>query len=661
MNPQIIFLLNKSLESIRNSNLESAELCLQQANKLQRNNPHILRLLGVVSAQKKNYSDALKYLTKSLKFLPKNALTYSNLGNVYVELGDYENALRAYDDAIKTDPDYEEVWTNKGILFGKMNRHSEALDLHDKAIALKPNYSEAWSNKGNNLCELNRHQEALLHYQKAIDLNPLNAESWYNKANVLADLKLFNESIQCYQKAITLNPNLEWIFGHLIHLKMQVCNWSFFNEICNDIFVGIREAKKVTHPFPIMSLTDDIFLHRQASINYSSDLYSLKPQLSPFLKDLVRKKIRVGYFSADFHDHPVSHLTSQLFELHDRNQFEVIAFSLHNDSKSDEINLRLRKTFDQYIEVDKISNKEVALLCRKLGVDIAIDLSGHTKNGRPLIFSHRAAPIQVNWLGYPGTFGANCMDYIIADKIILPENHKLFYTEKVVHLPNTYMVDDSSRVASERLFTKTQCKLPEDKFIFCCFNNFYKFNPILLDSWSRIFLEVNNSVLWISESNPYFQAGLISEFKQRGVNSSRIVFAPREELMGDHLARYRLADLFLDTFPYNAHTTALDSLKMSLPILTRIGQSFPSRVAASLLHAIGMPELITNTQQEYEELAIELATNPEKLNAIKEKLAVNRSSMPLFDTPLFTKHLETAYLKMYERYQAGLEPDHFAI
>jgi len=668
MNPQIVFFLNKSLESLRNSNLNSAELYLEQAAKLQKNNPHVLRLLGVVYAQKKQPKDALNYLSKSLKFLPNNVLTLSNLGNVYVDLGDYGNALKAYDSAIKIEPNYEEVWTNKGILLGKMNRHLEALDFHDKAIDLKPSYAEAWSNKGNNLCALNRYEEALMSYQKAIDLNPRYAECWYNKANTLGSLKIFNDAIFHYEKAVALNPDLQWIHGHLIHTKMQVCDWSFFEEISNNILEGLRETKKITHPFPLMSLVDDVFLHQQAGIAYAKDLYSSNLSLGQIPKRLKTKKIRIGYFSADFHDHPVSHLTAQLFEIHDRDQFEVIAFSLDNDMiqiASDPIhnqtNKRLRKAFDQFIEVDLLSDKDVALLARKHEIDIAVDLSGHTKNSRPMIFAYRAAPIQINWLGYPGTFGANCMDYIIADESIIPEQYKEFYSEKVVYLPNSYIVDDSTRVASNRIFTKAECGLPDDKFVFCCFNNFYKFNPTILDSFARILLAVDNSVLWISESNQDYQTGFILECERRGIRSNRIVFAKREDLMSDHLARYSLANLFLDTFPYNAHTTALDSLKTCLPILTRTGQSFPSRVATSLLHAIGLPELITSSQSEYEALAVELAKNPEKLNSIKIKLVTNRLTTPLFNTPLFTKNIETAYLKMYERYQAGLAADHIAI
>jgi predicted O-linked N-acetylglucosamine transferase (SPINDLY family) len=288
-------------------------------------------------------------------------------------------------------------------------------------------------------------------------------------------------------------------------------------------------------------------------------------------------------------------------------------------------------------------------------------LAGPTQYSRTGIFSYRAAPIQVNWLGYPGTIGVKYIDYIVADKIIIPEPHQQFYAEKTVYLPNTYMVDDSKRIPSTRVFTREECGLQENAFVFCCFNNDYKFNPKVLDGWSRILLAAKNSVLWISENNKYFRANIATEFESRGIDSDRIIFAQRVEMMADHLSRYALADLFLDTHPYNAHTTALDSLKAGVPILTLMGQSFASRVAASLLNAIGLPELITNTQEEYEALAIELAMNPQKLADIKLKLAHTRLTTPLFDTPLFTKNLESAYTKMYERYQNDLGPDHISI
>jgi predicted O-linked N-acetylglucosamine transferase (SPINDLY family) len=322
---------------------------------------------------------------------------------------------------------------------------------------------------------------------------------------------------------------------------------------------------------------------------------------------------------------------------------------------------RLKNCFDRFIEVEDLSDQAVAKLARELGVDIAIDLSGLTQGSRTGIFSYRAAPIQVNWLGYPGTIGAEFIDYIIADSTIIPNSHRQFYIEKVVCLPNTYLVDDSKRVVSSRIFSRNECGLPDDSFVFCCFNNDYKFNAAVLDSWSNILHGAKQSVLWISENNPSFRNNIVVEFENRGVDANRIIFAKRIDLMADHLARYRLADLFLDTYPYNAHTTAIDSLKAGVPVLTLPGESFASRVAASLLKTIGLPELIASSPEKYEALAIDLASNPDKLGALKASLMAQRTTSPLFDTKGFTKNLEAAFLKMYERYQADLQPEHLIL
>jgi len=308
-----------------------------------------------------------------------------------------------------------------------------------------------------------------------------------------------------------------------------------------------------------------------------------------------------------------------------------------------------------------MSDPDIAQLAKELEIDIAIDLAGPTQYSRTQIFSYRAAPIQVNWLGYPGTIGADYIDYIVADKTIIPAKFRDFYSEKVISLPDTYIVDDSKRIASSKVFTREECGLPKNSFVFCCFNNSYKFNPQVLDGWSKILLAAKNSVFFISENNERFKINITNEFEKRGINSMRIIFAPRVELMADHLARYNVTDLFLDTHPYNAHTTTIDSLKAGTPVLTLMGQSFASRVAASLLNAVGLPELITSTQEEYEALAIELAMNPNKLADIKLKLANNRFTAPLFDTPLFAKNIEAAYIKMMDRYQADLQPDHISI
>ena len=729
MNPQVGFLLNKSLESIRRSNLESAELFLKQALRLQSNNPHVLRLLGVTAAQKKKYSEALDYLNTSLKYLPKNPLTLSNLGNIFLELKEYSNALDAYDKSIKIDPKYEEAWSNKGNALFKLKRYDEAtahydkaislkpdyaeawsnkgntlsklkcygeaLAHHDKAISLKPDYAEAWSNKGNVLFKLKHYDEAIAHYDKAINLQPHYAEAWSNKGALLNELRQYDEAIACfdqtlilkpnfaeawankgialgelkhyeetiahYSKALSLKPDIDWIYGELIHTKMKIASWNNIQEEVKNLSDKISLHHKIISPFLFKSLADDPFLHQQCAKIYAQDKYPPFPTLGPIPKRPKKEKIRLGYFSPDFRKHPVAFLTSELFELHDRSRFEIFAFSLQKVPEDDEITLRLRKGFDHFIDVQNLSDLEIAQMGRELELDIAIDLAGPTLGSRTEIFSYRTAPIQVNWLGYPGTFGAEFIDYIVADHTIIPESDRQYYCEKVAYLPHTYMVDDSKRVASSKVFTRQECNLPENAFIFCSFNNSYKFNQQALDSWSRILLNTGNSILWIPKDNAQFNANIVFEFEQRGIAASRIIFATRVELMTDHLARFALADLFLDASPFNGHSTVVDSLKADVPVITRPGNSFASRVAASLLNAIHLPELIVATQEEYEALAIDLATNPQRLVNIKQRLSHNRLTTPLFDTPMFTKHLEMAYTKMMERYQANLQPDHLLV
>ncbi|BEI41958.1 MULTISPECIES: O-linked N-acetylglucosamine transferase family protein [unclassified Polynucleobacter] len=764
MNPQVHFLLNKALESLGNSNLDSAELYLKQASKLQAHNPHVLGLLGIVYAQRGNYPDALKFLNDSLRILPKNPLTLSSLGNTYLGLKDYENALDAYKRAIKFEPnffeawsnagnalqelkrfeeaithydkalslkpDYAEAWSNKGNALQELKRFEEAITHYDKALSLKPDYAEAWSNKGNALQELKRFEEAITHYDKALnlkpdyakgyankgnvlnelkrfdeaiahyhqalklspnyaevyscigntllelnqiddaiahhnkslDLNPHNAAAWLNKGVALNELKRYREAIDCYSKALNLRPDIYWVYGYLIHAKMKIGNWFDYSDSLKYIAQKIISDEKVISPFVLLSLSDDPQLHKQTSKIFSEHKFPENFSLGAISHhNKKNEKIRIAYFSPDFRGHPVSYLTAELFEKHNRNRFEVFAFSLQKAPPDDPMRARLKRAFDEFIEVDDLSDRETALLARNLGVDIAIDLAGFTQHSRTGIFSFRAAPIQVNWLGYPGSSGSNFIDYIIADQTVIPRSHERFYSEKVAYLPNSYMVDDSNRIPSGKIFSKEECGLPQDNFIFCCFNNDFKFNPYVLDRWSRILLAAKNSVLWISENNNEFNMNIKSEFEKRKINPSRIIFASRLDSMGDYLARYALADLFLDTHPYGAHTTAVDSLKSGVPVLTLIGQSFASRVAASLLNAIGLPELITHSSEEYEMMAIDLATTPRKLETIKLKLATNLQNTPLFKTSVFTKNLESIYLKMYERYQLNLQPDHIFI
>jgi len=602
------------------------------------------------------YDEAFAHYDQALTSKPDYAEAWSNKGATLHEIQRYDEAITHYDQALTLKPDLAVAWFNKGVTLYELKRYDEAITHYDQALTSKPDFAEAWSNKGVTLNGLQRYDEAIAHYDQALTLKPDYAEAWSNKGATLHTLHRYDEAITHYDQALGLKPDIDWVFGHLLHTKMKICSWISLAESLEIISKKVMANEKVITPFPMLALNDDPLLHQQCAKIYAQDRFPLNLALGPFIKRPASQKIRIGYFSADFKNHPVSFLTAELFELHDKNKFEIIGFSFGVDDQGT-MRSRLSQAFNQFFDVYEKSDKEIAQLARELEIDIAVDLGGHTQDGRTGIFSHRAAPIQVNYLGYPGTMGTEYMDYIVADKTLIPKTYREFYSEQVIYMPDTYMVDDSKRMASSRVCTRNEFGLPENIFVFSCFNNGYKINPQVLDSWSRILLAAKDSILWLSENNEYFKSNIKNEFEKRRVDSSRIIFAQRVDLMADHLARYALADIFLDTLPFNAHTTAVDSLKSGIPVLTLIGKSFASRVAASLLNAIGLPELITNTQEEYEALAIELATNPQKLVEIKLKLANNRLTTPLFDTPLFTKNLEAAYLKMHERYLAGLPPE----
>ena len=461
-------------------------------------------------------------------------------------------------------------------------------------------------------------------------------------------------AFSCYQKALALGCKANFLQGITLHLKNIIGDWSTNQQDIESLSNNIDLDKKVAPPMSFLSLGDSPKHQLKVAQIFTDSEYPEENVLGQISK-YSNPKIKIAYFSADFKDHPVAYLTTELFELHDRNRFEVYAFSIRK-SESSPTKDRLIAAFDHFIEVDDKTDQAVAELARSLKIDIAIDLGGHTQHARTTIFAHRAAPIQVNYLGFAGTMGASYMDYIVADKVVIPQEFQEFYREKKVYLPNSYMVDDSTRVPSNKALSRADFGLPENKVVFCCFNNSYKFNPPRIASFAKILTNVPNSAMWITENNASFKQNLLTELNKLGIDEHRIIFATKIDAMADHLARYRLADLFLDTSPYNAHTTALDSLKAGVPIITMAGKSFASRVGASLLSAIGLPELITYSEEEFIQLACTLGKDAQALKAVKSKLATNCLTMPLFNSQLYCKHLEAAYQEMYQRYINNLSP-----
>jgi len=613
---------------------------------------------GVILQALKRYDDALASYDSAIGIEPDFADAYSNRGNTLQALNRYNEALASCDKAISIRPDYADAYFNRGNALQALKRYDEALASYDKAIGIEPDYADAYSNRGNALLALKRYDEALACYDRVNSIRPDYADAFLNRGAVLQKLKRYDEAIICYDKAISLKPELDWVFGELLFMKMRMCSWSGLTDSLEQISKQVVANEKVIQPFALLSVLDNASLHKKSSEIYSQSKFPVNPILGSISKNLKSEKIRIGYFSADFGNHPVSLLTAELFELHDKSRFEIIAFSFGANNRSP-MRLRLSQAFNQFIDVSDLSELDIAKLSRELHIDIAVDLGGYTTDNRAGIFAYRTAPIQLGYIGYLGTLGAEYFDYLLADKTIIPKGSESDFSERIVYLPS-YQVNDRKRVISDRAFTRRELGLPEAGFVYCCFNNNFKITPDTFASWMCILKAVEGSVLFLYSENLWAEANLKMFAKEAGIDVSRIVFGAHSPA-DEYLARYRTCDLFLDTTPYNAGTTASDALWTGLPVLTLIGQSFASRVAASLLRAIDLPELITHSREEYEALAIELASHPHKLATIKQKLAENRLTTPLFDTPLFTKHLEAAYTQMMERYWAELAPEYIEL
>jgi predicted O-linked N-acetylglucosamine transferase (SPINDLY family) len=615
--------------------------------------------LGAALKELKQFDDAVKNYNRAIDLDPQMAEAYSNKGNVLRELGRFDESLACYDHAIRLKPNYADAYTNRGTLLKELRRFEEAISSYDLAIQLRPELAQAYCNKGTVLTELKQFNEALVNYEHAIRLQPGYAEAHVNRGNLLRPLMRFAEALASYQRAIELRPDYEFLPGMVAYIRQKISDWSSYDEVLRQLEVQLDSGRPASQPFVISTLLDSPRLQRISAQMWVQAKYPVKDTLEPTAQIARGDRIRLGYYSADFHDHATCYLMAELFERHDKSRFELFAFSFGPD-KSDAMRHRVARAFDKFIDVRFVSDADVARMSRELGIDIAIDLKGYTQDARPGIFAYRCAPVQVNYLGYPGTMGAPYIDYLVGDKVLIPQESRDHYSEKIVYLPNSYQVNDTKRQISDAVFTREALGLPRDGFVFCCFNNSFKITPHMFDGWMRILQAVQGSVLWLLEDNPDATRNLKREAEARGVSEERLVFGVRMPVPA-HLARQRLADLFLDTLPCNAHTTASDALWAGLPVLTLIGNSFAGRVAASLLSAMALPELITQTQDEYEQRAVELATEPLLLQAVRDKIVQNRLSAPLYDTALFVRHLESAYTLMHERRLSGLAPDHLFV
>ena len=606
----------------------------------------------------KRYNEALTSYQRAIALRPHYVEAHNNRANTLLDLHQPDAALAVYDKVITLHPLFVEAHCNRASALIELRRLPEALAATDRALALHSNFALAWLARGDALRNLRRHDDSLAAYERAVALKPDLADAWAGRAYTLHSLKRHDEAAQGWAKLLQLSPDYDFAKGQLAHQKKMACDWSQLNELSRSIREDVHAGKMSAEPFGYQALSDSAPELRRCAELFVQREFPATPMPLCRGDRYDHDRIRVGYVSGEFRQQATSILMVELFELHDKHRFELFAFDNGDDDGSD-IRRRITAAFDHMVDIAGMGDAAAAATVRQNEIDLLVNLNGFFGQARTGVFSRRPAPIQINYLGFPGTIGADYIDYIIADPIVIPAQHEEFYIEKIVWLPECYQVNDSKRPIAEKP-TRAGVMLPDDGFIFCCFNNSYKIAPEVFDIWMRLLDRVDGSILWLIEDNAAAAHNLRREASRRGIEADRLVFAPRV-CPAEHLARHRLADLFVDTLPYNAHTTASDALWAGVPLLTCLGSTFPGRVAASLLQAVGLTELITHSLGDYEAMALRLAQEPGLLSSLKERLAQNRDTSPLFDTKRFARHVESAYVTMWERHRRGEPPISCAI
>ena len=613
-------------------------------------------LLGEALANEGDTSGAIAAFERACAFDPGNVEAYFNLGTTQATAGDLDAAIQALRSALALQPDHIGANYNCGNALRRLGRHAEAKTCYDAVLLVQPDHVEARNNRGLMRSILGETDLAIEDFKRALQLDPTLHPALTNLAEALNERRELDTAATLFRHACELKPLEPYALASALHAEMKLCLWQRFKHEQTRLVDPVNTKVVLGRCMPVLALVDDPALHRRYAEHFAAAAEGDGRPFQLFAAPCSGEPLRIGYFSSDFCNHAVAVQLAQLLVAHDRRVVQVHAFSL-NAKPDDPMQQRITRSVDHFHDVALLSDREVAALSRELGIDIAVDLNGYTSKARPGIFALGCAPVQVAYLGYPGTTGAPYIDYLIADRVVIPEHSRQHYSEQIVYLPDSFMVNDNTRVRSDRQFTRAELGLPEQGFVFRCYNNSYKILPEVFDCWMRLLQQVPGSVLWLLDENPTATANLKREAQQRGIDSGRLVFSGRIE-MSEHFARNRVADLFLDTFPYTAHSTACDALWSGLPVLTRMGESFASRVAGSLLTAMNLPELITHSLAEYEERALHLAQHPQDLAALRQRLIANRDSGPLFNTQTFARHIEAAYTLMHQRRVDGLPPAH---
>ncbi|HWY60479.1 MAG TPA: tetratricopeptide repeat protein [Rhizomicrobium sp.] len=607
----------------------------------------------------RRYDEALEYFNRALAMDPGHLEALGNRGGTFGALGRFDDALKDYDRALQLAPGHAMLLYNRGNALHRLDRLQEALESFDQALAVDPAAAETWNNRGNTLRGLKRAEDALASYTNALALRPDYAKALYNRGNVAwVEMRQIEPAWRDFERAFAIDPDSDNLRGDLLHLRMHVGDWRDYDRQKDLVDAAVRAGKRAVGPFAYQAISQAPADLQACSIIYAADRH---PPRAPLITQAwpAHEKIRVGYLCGEFREQATSFLTAGLYEEHDKSKFRIIAFD-NGWSDQSPLRRRLEKAFSKFVDISRLSDENAAKLIAAEEIDILVNLNGYFGENRMSIFARRPAPVQVNYLGFPATLGASYMDYILADRIVIPENERQFYTEQVITLPDSYQANDSKRAVSDAPPSRAAIGLPQDAFVFCSFNQTYKLTPAVFASWMRILDQVPRSVLWLLEGNSQFPGNIRREAQAAGVSPERIIFASTIPTPA-HVARLSLADLFLDTTPYNAHTTASDALWAGLPLITVAGTTFPGRVAASLLAAIGLPELVTADMPSYESLAVTLATDPGLFRSIRKKLRDNRDVTPLFDTVRFTRAIEAAYIRMWETSCKGLPAQAFSV
>ncbi len=639
---------------------DSAIACYRQAIALDAGYAIAHNNLGVIHHESGAYEAAIRCFDAALSLQPTFAQAHHNCAGSLLKLGRAREALVHSDQALALNPALAEAHSRRGDVLRHLNRLLDAHEAYGRAVQLKPDLAQAWVSLGRIMTMLEQPREAVRYFELARPLQPDLVDSRLEYGMALLGCKRVEEAIAAYERLAVVAPRGWYVQGLIREARNYACDWQTLLQDRERIAAAVASGEPATSPFVFLSMHDSLPLQLRCAQIYAAREAQAPPGLEPsWPAPRSGRRLKIAYLSADFHSHATAVLTAGVFESHDRDRFESVAVSFGPPDDSP-MRQRLVRAFEHFIDVQGMNDEAAVQTVRQLGVDIAVDLKGYTTGMRAGILGLRCAPLQVSYLGYPGTMGLPQMDYLLADRIVLPPEHAHHYSEKIVWLPDCYQCNDNKRPVAERTPSRPEAGLPEGAFVFCCFNNNYKITPAVFDVWMGLLRDVPGSVLWLLGDNDAATRNLRVEAAARGVEPGRLVFAQRTSPEA-HLARHRLADLFLDTLPYNAHTTASDALWAGLPVLTCLGNAFAGRVAASLLRAVGLPQLITTSPEEYRTRALELVRDPAQLAEMRAHLARTRMTQPLFDTGRFCRHLESAYSAMWRRYTEGLPPESFEV